>query len=448
MMMKKIITISSVVLSVLALMAIPAAAGMLFDGTGDPTESGLEAINTPNDWQFDTPSVGFLYQAPTTDDGGYGLDDIDNGAPDVAAAELDASQGYFVEWRVDLTSSSDGAGWPGYNIGSFAWIEDSSGQHMTFHGDENNTDASMNFSWYTGWDDPNPVGTVDMSGDFHTLRFENPGGNAGTFDFFFDGNQILDDQPMGSGGGNDQARLMLGNGGASSVGEAIFDYIAINQEADPGAWPPGDDLGIFWKKNISGDWNTADNWTGIGRPASFNQSAVLGDVIESTQLVYTNTDVTVNDVQFNDASTYIVGGGGVINLAAGTSSGLPVSGVSALQGSHQFQAAVALHNNVTADVASGSSIEFNNRLFLNGNTLTKTGDGVLAISNDVVLADGTINVQQGTIAGNGTVGGDVINDGGTISPGDSGSVNSAIPEPSTLLMLVLGGLLVARVWRW
>jgi len=229
--MKKTITISSVVLSVLALMTIPATAGILFDGTGDPTASGLEAINTPDDWQFDTPSVGLLYQQATDNDGGYGLDDIDNGEPDVAAAELDASKGYFVEWKVDLTSSSDGAGWPGYNIGNFAWLEDSSGKHLTLHGDENNTDASKNFSWYTGWDDPAPVGTVDMSGGFHTLRVENPGGDAGTIDFFFDGNQILDDHPMGGpDGGNGQARLMLGNGGASSVGEAVYDYIAINQE--------------------------------------------------------------------------------------------------------------------------------------------------------------------------------------------------------------------------
>ena len=40
-----------------------------------------------------------------------------------------------------------------------------------------------------------------------------------------------------------------------------------------------------------------------------------------------------------------------------------------------------------------------------------------------------------------TVGGDVNNVGGTLSPGDSASVTSAIPEPSTMLLLVLGGLL-------
>ncbi len=428
------------------LMVLPeiSFSAILFDGNGDPTESGLVAINTPGEWQFDTPSAGLLYQPPTSDDGGYGLNDAEGAG--VAGAELDASQGYFVELSFDLVSSSDGPGWPGYNIGTFIWLEDSAGQNIVLSGLENNTSTNENYRIHTGWSDPSEVvGTVDMSGGFHTIRLEHPGGNASTIDVFFDGSLVLDDQPMGSEG-NGFARFMVGNGGANSVGEAVYDYIAINQEH--GGAPPQNDLSIFWKQNTSGDWNTTSNWTGIGLPPGSNQSAVLGDVIESTQIVFTNTDVTVNDVQFNDSSTYIVGGGGVINLMAGTTDGLPTSGVSATQGFHQFQASVALQNDATADVAEGASIEFNNRLFLNGHTLTKTGDGSLAISNRVVLADGTLDVQQGILSGYGTVGGDVNNMGGTLSPGDSDSVTSAIPEPSTMLLLVLGGLLGIGLRRW
>ena len=328
-------------------------------------------------------------------------------------------------------------------------LEDSAGQNIILTGLESNTGTSEAYRFHSGWSDlSEAMATVDMSGGFHTIRLEHPGGNASTIDVFFDGSLILDDQPMGTGDGNGFARFLVGNGGANSVGEAVYDYIAINQEH--GGAPPQNDLSIFWKHNTSGDWNTTSNWTGTGLPPGSNQSAVLGDVIESTQIVFTNTDVTVNDVQFNDSSTYIVGGGGVINLVAGTTDGLPTSGVSATQGFHQFQASVALQNDATADVAEGASIEFNNRLFLNGHTLTKTGDGSLAISNRVVLADGTLDVQQGILSGYGTVGGDVNNMGGTLSPGDSDSdsVTSAIPEPSTMLLLVLGGLLGIGLRRW
>ena len=66
------------------------------------------------------------------------------------------------------------------------------------------------------------------------------------------------------------------------------------------------------------------------------------------------------------------------------------------------------------------------------------------VSNDVVLAGGTIDVQQGTIAGNGTLGGDIVNDGGTISPGNSSvQANSLVPEPSTWLLMGVGLLLTA-----
>ena len=111
----------------------------------------METINGPGDWQFDTPSAGLLYQAATSDDGGYGVDDLPDGGPGLAAAELDASQGYFVEWSMDLVSSSDGPGWRGYNIGNFMWLEDSARQHIIFSGADTNTDISENYAFRRIW---------------------------------------------------------------------------------------------------------------------------------------------------------------------------------------------------------------------------------------------------------------------------------------------------------
>ena len=57
---------------------------------------------------------------------------------------------------------------------------------------------------------------------------------------------------------------------------------------------------------------------------------------------------------------------------------------------------------------------------------------------------GTVDIQGGTVSGNGTIGGDLINNGGTISPGDSLASVSVVPEPNTLVLLVVGML---AAWR-
>ena len=106
-----------------------------------------------------------------------------------------------------------------------------------------------------------------------------------------------------------------------------------------------------------------------------------------------------------------------------------------------------MQNDATVDVSSEGMLTFNNTLDLAGHTLTKTGAGEIAIRNDLTLSGGTLDVQQGTIVGNGTVGGDVFNDGGTISPGNSLGAAGQVPEPGTMALLVLGGLLLGWTRR-
>jgi hypothetical protein len=173
---------------------------------------------------------------------------------------------------------------------------------------------------------------------------------------------------------------------------------------------------VPWKIDRSGDWNEGSNWL-ENIPAGLG-SALFVDT-SSTQTVYTNTDVTVNDVQFKNSSSFVLAGGGTINLTAGTAPWLPTSGVSVNQGSHQFQAAVNINNDATVDTESGSTVTFNNTLNLMGNTLTKTGAGTMSIRNDLVLGGGTVDIQQGTLAGSGTVGGHLNNTAGSVAPGNS-----------------------------
>ena len=62
---------------------------------------------------------------------------------------------------------------------------------------------------------------------------------------------------------------------------------------------------------------------------------------------------------------------GISLIASTADGGEPRLGVQA--GSHEFQAPLSILNDTTADIASDTTLTFNNALSLMGNTLTKTG---------------------------------------------------------------------------
>ena len=210
--------------------------------------------------------------------------------------------------------------------------------------------------------------------------------------------------------------------------------------------PPVD---FTWNIDSFGEWTTHDNWTpsggppgDVGRARYANHTATFGSAITSDRTVITETAVSVRAITFDNSNTYSIAGNGSVNLIAATVTELSTA-ISTLQGTHQFQAVVNLHNNTTVSIASASSLEFVNRLKLNNNTLTKTGEGTLVISNTLNTGGGTVNCAQGTCSGTGTIGGDLNNDGGTISPGNSSLwTQTQVPEPAASLLLVIGSALV------
>ena len=109
---------------------------------------------------------------------------------------------------------------------------------------------------------------------------------------------------------------------------------------------------------------------------------------------------------------------GIPNPEALSSLAEPAPTTAVFRGIHEFKVPVSLFTEINVTVASGSTLRFNNALNLNGNTLNKSGDGNVEIRNDFITGTGgMINVHAGVVSGNGTVGGNVNNYGGTISPG-------------------------------
>ena len=97
-----------------------------------------------------------------------------------------------------------------------------------------------------------------------------------------------------------------------------------------------------------------------------------------------------------------------------------------------------LNGATTLNVNNGSILIFTNAVDLMGNTLNKTGAGKVEINNTLLTSDGTFNCQQGICSGSGTISGDLNNDGGTISPGNTSEVLAVVPEPCPLILSGLG----------
>ena len=228
----------------------------------------------------------------------------------------------------------------------------------------------------------------------------------------------------------------------ASGDDTSFDYIRVTT---PGPAGP-DPLDFTWVQDSFGEWITAGNWSpGSGPPGDpngigfANHTATFGGAITANKTVSTETAVSARSITFDNVNTYSIAGSGSVNLIAPTAAGLSTA-ITGMQGTHQFQAAVNLHTDTTVNIASDSTLIFNNALDLNNNVLTKTGTGELAIRNDFLTSGGTLNCAEGTCSGSGTISGDVNNNGGTISPGNSSGGQSVIPEPTTLLLVMIGAM--------
>ena len=200
-----------------------------------------------------------------------------------------------------------------------------------------------------------------------------------------------------------------------------------------------------WNVDGGGNWSTSVNWIPGGSPNGVDNTVAFGSAITSSSTVINDDEVTVNRIRFDNSATYAVAGTGKVSLA---DDGESAPAIAVDNGIHQFQVEVALLNDTTVDVASNSTLAFTNVLDLGGRKLTKIGDGDIAIRNDQVKGGGSLEILQGTAWGNGTVGGDVTNVGGILSPGNrpgtQAVAGTTVPEPSTFALIMLGLLGLVR----
>jgi hypothetical protein len=139
-----------------------------------------------------------------------------------------------------------------------------------------------------------------------------------------------------------------------------------------------------WANDASGDWNgDILNWSPLGAPGIDttvdDQEVTFGDTITAPQLVFTNEDVNLWTINFDNANTYAIGGSGTVSLAAKLD--LTPPEINVLQGDHTFQIDVTLLANLAVNVASGLTLTFDGVVDLNGFILTETGLGTVVYNH-------------------------------------------------------------------
>jgi len=184
---------------------------------------------------------------------------------------------------------------------------------------------------------------------------------------------------------------------------AHFNAALANDAALDGAWIP----------DKSGRWHEPANWGNLMVPNGSDRDAILGGAISDPRTLVTETDVTVKSISFENPNEYVISGGGDVNLEADSGN----ASLTVLEGDHQFQAAVKLHSATDVDIAAGAALTFNNALNLNGNRFTKAGDGTLTINHRVT--GGTVTLSDGVFTGGAALSGSLVNEAGTVSPGNS-----------------------------
>ncbi|HWB54545.1 MAG TPA: dockerin type I repeat-containing protein [Tepidisphaeraceae bacterium] len=194
-----------------------------------------------------------------------------------------------------------------------------------------------------------------------------------------------------------------------------------------------------WGTSSSGDWNVATNWTTGTVPNAIGAEADMFSAITSNRTVYTDAQIIVGTLNFNNPNTYEITGTGSLVLEASTGN----AQVIVQQGTQEINLPTTLFSSTTFNVASGANLIIGNPLTLtSGVTLSQTGGGEVTYNSIINVDSGAIisfenssHAHQLTIGSGGTA---VISGSGTVLQLDSLSNGGTIDLQSNTLSIVYG----------
>ncbi len=217
-----------------------------------------------------------------------------------------------------------------------------------------------------------------------------------------------------------------------------------------------------WLSATSGSWSAGANWSTGSAPNGAGLAAVLNPPTTVDVAITLDAPQTVGKLQFGNSASSTAG----YTLSGDNSLTLDNSGSASLirvtDGRHLISAPIILNGDLVVSPSAGSTLSISGNIQQNSSglslTLNDAGMLVLGGSNDydggTTVDAGTLRVDSPSAIANGTnlaVGPNASSLALTIptniGPSSSPPL-STVPEPSSLVLLVAGGIaLLACAWR-
>ena len=170
---------------------------------------------------------------------------------------------------------------------------------------------------------------------------------------------------------------------------------------------------FHWSSAGGGFWHAPTNWSPQGIPDGNDVSVVLSGSTQTVTTIAIYAPTTIREITVDGSSQYRLTGSN--NLRFDSNDGeaeLMVSG-----GQHTWTTAVKALADTTVDIAPDAELTLAGEFDFQDATITKTGLGTLLVDGSVVTQGGQLDVNEGTVGGNGIISGNVTHHGGVINPG-------------------------------
>jgi arabinogalactan endo-1,4-beta-galactosidase len=139
-----------------------------------------------------------------------------------------------------------------------------------------------------------------------------------------------------------------------------------------------------WSTSGSSTWNTTANWTN-GTPNGPGVEADFFSAISGTQTISTSSAITLGTMNFNNASTYVIGGTGSLTLQ----DQVGYANVVVQSGTQQINVPLTIAGDTVFTIDNGAALQITAPLTINsGQTLASAGAGTVSYTSTVTVSNG------------------------------------------------------------
>jgi hypothetical protein len=168
--------------------------------------------------------------------------------------------------------------------------------------------------------------------------------------------------------------IIATNDGGGAPTDFFFDNFRLISLSNPNWNLPGG--GNY---NVGTDWDTGSVPNGVDALVNFGSS------ITAPSTVFSDSNITLGHIVFNNANMYVLAGAGTLTLQ--TSTGNAIVDVQA--GTHKINLPLVIASNTTLNTAATTTLKISDPVTVNsGKSLSQTGTGTVSYESTVTVLSG------------------------------------------------------------